>query len=233
MRRAGAAVAVLLVTFGIVFAGIAIFGVDDGGAWLRQLARSAASAAGWTIATIQVGASAISDFVRSNVGPSFTLLGAMIALTTARFVHYDRIRRESNERIRKLLGEYVAAVQSRQDARTILRRRRDFRADHSDVMDLVNRLKMKAPSPSAQALNARVADAEEEVRRAQSRVDSLLFQLSIAQGERQSELVFTAKLLEAAELDVEYANAYNFALSLAIHLFGDTRQERRRAGPEF
>ena len=187
----------------------------------------------WTTEQIQGPVNGIAHFFQVNPGPAFTLLGALIALSTAWLVHLDRARRESNERIRRLLGDFVAAVQERQDARVALQKRRDGRAQNADVMDVVNQLKMKAPSPATQALSARVDDAQEAVRRAQGRVGSLLFQLSIAQGKRQEHLVFTAKLLEAAETDVEYANAYNFALSLAVHLFGDSWRERRRERAAF
>ncbi|TQL68916.1 hypothetical protein FB381_2817 [Nocardioides albertanoniae] len=187
----------------------------------------------WAVELIQDLAHGIIHFFHANPGPAFTLLGALVALSTAWLVHLDRARRESNERIRRLLGDFVAAVQERQDARVTLQKRLDSRARDTDVMDFVNQLKMKSPSPATQALNARVDDAQEAVRRAQGRVGSLLFQLSIAQGKRQKHLVFTAKLLDAAETDLEYANAYNFALSLAVHLFADSWQERRRERAAF
>lgn len=204
--------------------------LDEAGRWVAEQLGDAWS---WTTEQSQELAHGIAHFFHANPGPAFTLLGALVALSTAWLVHLDRARRESNERIRRLLGDFVAAVQERQDARVTLQKRKDGRSRDTDVMEFVNQLTMKAPSPTTQALNARVDDAQEAVRRAQGRVGSLLFQLSIAQGKRQGHLVFTAKLLEAAETDAEYANAYNFALSLAVHLFGDSWRERRRERAAF
>lgn len=116
---------------------------------------------------------ATTEFVSSNVGPTMTLLGALLALLTARFVHYDRVRREHNERIRKLLGEYVAAIAARDDAAEILDGRRAERRAISGPLDVVRQLKMDAPTPAVQAADARVLDAREELRRAESRVSSL------------------------------------------------------------
>lgn len=176
---------------------------------------------------------AITQFVSSNVGPTMTLLGALLALLTARFVHYDRVRREHNERIRKLLGEYVAAIAARDDAAEILEGRRAERRVISSPLDVVRQLKMDAPTPAVQAADARVLDAREELRRAESRVSSLFFQISIAEGKQQSDLIFAAKAIATADGEPEFVRAYNFALKLAIHQFGDSRGERRAARKQY
>ena len=172
---------------------------------------------------------AAQQFAASNLGPLITLLGALFALATARFVHYDRVRREHNEQIRRLLGEYIGAIAVRDDASEILDGRRAERRGLSGPMDLVRQLKMDPPTPAVQAADARVLDAREKLRRAQSRVSSLFFQISIAEGKQQSDLIFAAKAVAAAEGEPEFLRAYNFALKLAIHQFGDSRGERRAA----
>lgn len=172
---------------------------------------------------------AMFSFFGANPGPAFTFLGALIALLSARFVHFDRIRREHNARVRSLLGEYVGAVNALHDAKAITETRRSEYRKGAGFMAFVPELIGKPADPSVLALRSRLGDAVDAQRAAQSNVDALFFQISITNDKSKDDLVFCAKALEAFRSQDDYFVAYNFALAVAARHFGDDRRARSRA----
>ena len=164
--------------------------------------------------------------VGNNLAPTISLLGVLLAFLGASRLHWQRLRRERNARIRALLGEYVGAVNHRQDAKTFLAARVGSLSSGVPVFHALREVAGKGADPAVVVLRSNVLQAREELTRAESAVDSLFFQLSINREKGSEDLVFAMKLLSAAEAEPDYTRAYNFMLSVAVRWFGNSLRDR-------
>lgn len=176
------------------------------------------------------------QFLGDNPVPTFTLLGVLIAgginVALQRGLHSQRSRLERNERVRSLLGQFVAAVNARLTALATVERRerQQILASRKAPLAAIQEITGKPPPLELAEARRRTSEAYDDARAARSEVMNLFFQISIVTTPTERDVIFACKALMAAETDDDplYTNGYNLLLALSGALFNDAGRSSRR-----